>query len=302
MLSISLRQLEYALAVAQHGSVSLAANAIHVSQPALSVAINNLEAHLGQRLFIRRKGSPLKLTTFGRDFIAQAQCLIDDADKLTSPQPAGEPAQSIIIGCFEDLAPLFVGRLLRSLEQAFPRLQVELRLGSFESLSMDLEAGNLDLVISYNLGLESHFHSQTLCFIQPHVLLYPNHPLCQFETLSIEQLEHQGLILVNQNHSIWHMVKLFRQQGFEPTIKHRVANYEVMRSLVANGLGLGLSYTLAQTQTCYDGQPLVTRPISNLRQQNLAEPVVLASNPHNPVEHLSRQIGDLVQDILTSAS
>jgi DNA-binding transcriptional LysR family regulator len=76
MLSVSVRQLEYAIAVSHHGSVSLAANAIHVSQPALSVAIHNLEEHLGQPLFIRRKGSPLMLTSFGRDFMIKARNLV----------------------------------------------------------------------------------------------------------------------------------------------------------------------------------------------------------------------------------
>jgi len=104
MLSPSIRQLEYVLAVAQHGSVSVAAQAIHISQPALSVAINNLESHLGQPLFIRRKGSPLTPTAYGRTFIQQATLLIANFAHLTRTAPQDEDYTSIVIGCFEDLA------------------------------------------------------------------------------------------------------------------------------------------------------------------------------------------------------
>ncbi|MCX8510044.1 MAG: LysR family transcriptional regulator, partial [Rhodobacteraceae bacterium] len=58
MLSITLRQLEYAVAVGRAESVTLAAEALHVSQPALSVALAQLEAQLGQPLFLRRPGGP----------------------------------------------------------------------------------------------------------------------------------------------------------------------------------------------------------------------------------------------------
>ena len=97
MLSITLRQLEYATAVARTESVSLAAEVLHVSQPALSVALSQLEAHLGQPLFLRRPGGPMRPTSFGRGFLESAERILADLTRLTEgtdlrPAPAaGDP-------------------------------------------------------------------------------------------------------------------------------------------------------------------------------------------------------------------
>ena len=56
MLSLTLRQIDYATAVARHGGITRAAEALHVSQPALSVALGQVEAAVGQPLFLRRAG------------------------------------------------------------------------------------------------------------------------------------------------------------------------------------------------------------------------------------------------------
>jgi len=65
VLYLSLRQLEYVVAVAHAGSLALAAQQVNVSQPALSVAVTHVETHLGRMLFLRRKGVPVTLTGFG---------------------------------------------------------------------------------------------------------------------------------------------------------------------------------------------------------------------------------------------
>ena len=73
MLSLTLRQLEYATAVGRHGGVTAAAEALHVSQPALSVSLAQLEALLGRPLFLRRAGGRLTPTAFGRGWLDEAE-------------------------------------------------------------------------------------------------------------------------------------------------------------------------------------------------------------------------------------
>ena len=297
MLSTSIRQIEYVLAVAQYGSVSIAAQAIHISQPALSVAINNLEKHLGQPLFIRRKGSPLSPTAYGRNFIKQSAQLIREFEKLTLSSPSGGNYSSIVIGCFEDLAPLLLGQLLAQAQKLFPDTHIGVETGGFEQLSEQLAQGKIDLAISYDLGLASGFDMTTIAHVHPHVLLYPQHPLCQQTSINIAELSQQPLILVDQSHSILHMVNLFRQQGQQAIIQNRVANYEVMRSMVANGLGLGLSYSRSQSNHSYDGKNLQIRPLDEQASQLSAEAIVLVSNPNNPIQGISNLLSPLIRDI-----
>ena len=302
MLSSNIRQLEYVLAVAKHGSVTLAAQHIHVSQPALSVAINNLEAQLGQALFIRRKGSPLLLTSFGRDFIQQADQLVTDFEQLTCHVDKRQHKQNIVIGCFEDLAPILLGGLLKQIEQQLPMLNVAFITGNFDDLSNSLQEGKVDLVISYHLGLESSFDSQTLTRVQPHAILPAHHALIEHQQINLQELAKHDLVLVNQSHSIWHMIKLFRQYQMEPRIKYRVASYEIMRNFVANELGIGLSYTQAQNNYSYDGKQVLTRPLVDDNQHSLGEPVVMASRADSNLNNISQQIAPMITALLEQSA
>ena len=108
MLSPTLRQIEYALAIGRHGGLSAAAEALHVSQPALSVALAELETHLGQPLFFRRKGARLKPTGFGADWLVQAGRQVDGITALFAAP--GRPALRLVV--FEDLAPMVLAPLL----------------------------------------------------------------------------------------------------------------------------------------------------------------------------------------------
>jgi DNA-binding transcriptional LysR family regulator len=85
MLSVSIRQIEYIVAVAEQGGVTAAADALHVSQPALSVAISRLEQHLGNPLFIRRKGCAVLPTAFGRNFLEEANQILQSLTRLVEP-------------------------------------------------------------------------------------------------------------------------------------------------------------------------------------------------------------------------
>ncbi|MNQ93498.1 HTH-type transcriptional regulator TdfR [compost metagenome] len=76
MIGFSFRQLEYFVAVAEHGSISAAARARHVSQPSVSVAIAQLEEALNERLFRRQVSRGLELTSAGTRLLAQARDII----------------------------------------------------------------------------------------------------------------------------------------------------------------------------------------------------------------------------------
>ena len=98
MLYLTLRHYEYICAVAEYGSLSAAAEALHVSQPALSTALARAEDHLGHALFVRRQGAPLSLTPQGRDFAKAAQKLVEQARRLEAPDGAKSPWQELTIG------------------------------------------------------------------------------------------------------------------------------------------------------------------------------------------------------------
>ena len=277
MLSITLRQLEYAVAVARAQSVTLAAAALNVSQPSLSVALAQLEANLGKPLFLRRPGGPMATTSFGRGFLEDAERILTDIAQLTEGTATAAP---VTLGCFEDLAPLILAPLLARLTAQHPDLSITPRIGGFESLADDLLRGRIDLAITYDLGLDASFERHEIARLSPHAVLPPDHALTRRATLSLSELAKEPLILADQGLSLGHMRALFTRAGLTPRIAHRAASLEIMRSFAANGLGIGISYTNPAPSQSYDGLALTTRPIFDAGP---GEPIVLVRHRANPL-------------------
>lgn len=289
MLSLTLRQIEYACGVATHGGMSAAAGALHVSQPALSVALAQLEAHLGQPLFLRRPGGRLMPTSFGQRWLIEAEEVLQRLTRLADP--ARLSGQTLRLAVFEDLAASCLGPLL-----AHTADSIDLRpsLMGFEDLAQALIQGRADLALTWDMGLEAGIARQVIARIPPHAVLAMDHPLAQHQTLSLHALADQPLILTDQGLSVSHMRALFARAGLQPVLTRRAATLDLMRSLAANGLGVGLSYTNPAARLSQDGKPLVTRPIHDAG----TEAIVLAwakGSPTPPAQtQLAKVLGDLI--------
>jgi len=275
MLYLTLRHYEYIAAVAQQGSLTAAADTLHVSQPALSTALSRIEEHLGQTLFLRRRGAALVLTPQGRQFAARAQKLLDQATLLERPGSAPQGTQRLCLGCFADLAPFLLAPAIRILRTALPDVSFDFHTDRFDPLLKTLIKGEIDLAISYDLGLDGSFARTELGQIAPHALIAPDHPLATRGSVMLAELAAYPLVLSQEGLSMQHMLSLFKAQGLTPTIAHRAASLELLRSLAANGEGVGISYSLPPGQLSYDGKPVWAVPISN---PEAAEPIVLISH------------------------
>lgn len=289
MLSVTLRQLEYAVAVARHESVTLAAGALHVSQPALSVALAQLEAHLGKPLFLRRPGGPMRPTSFGRVFLDRAERILADLTRLTE---GVETVAPVTLACFEDLAPLLLAPLLARAARDCPDIRITPLVAGFETLADHLARGRADLAITYDLGLDAGFDRHEIARLSPHAVLSAGHPLAHRASLTLADLAAEPLILADQGLSVGHMRALFTRLGLVPQIAHRAASLELMRSFAANSLGVGLSYSRPAPGESYDGQPLITRPLADAGQ---GEPVVLVRHRENPLSTSAERLAALIR-------
>lgn len=301
MLYITLRQLEYVVAIAHAGSITEAARTLNVSQPALSVAISRIEQRQGQKLFIRRKGAPVSLTSFGQAFVVDAEALLTDAARLEDPEKqARRQLDRIVLGCYEDIAPIYLAPTLRRLRQNFPHVEFIPRIAGFEALANGMLEGEINLSITYDLGLDANFIKQLLANIAPHAFFPPGDPLSEIPELKLQDLADRPLILFDQGLSIKHMIGLFRGRNLLPRIAYRVTSLEIMRSLAANGEGIGISYTKPPTNISYDGKPVCTMQIND---PEALEPVILAySAPNPPMQPLPDILARIVEFNATLSS
>lgn len=291
MLSITLRQLEYATAVATHGGMTAAAEAMHVSQPALSTAIAQLEALLGRPLFLRRAGGRLTPTSFGRNWLHQAEQQLHSFARLTD---LSNSAENIHLAIFEDLAAGCLAPLLRGAEKLMPNIKITTHIAGFTEIYELLKNGKCDLALTWDLGLQADITRKTLACIAPHAICSPDHPLANSPSITLPDLAQYPLILADQGLSLAHMRALFTQRGLQPNICHRTASLDLMRSFAANGLGVGVSYTNPASRLSHDGKPLQTLAITDAG----CEPLILANLAQNSLSAAAEQLAKLIPKAL----
>ncbi|MCX7568133.1 LysR family transcriptional regulator [Sulfitobacter sp. F26169L] len=258
MLYLSLRQYQYILAVADAKSLTRAALALHVSQPSLSVAITRAEARLGRLIFNRGKGSAIDLTPFGYRIVAQIRALLRDARAI---EESANLARPFVLGCFEDIAPWYLPKVLAATRARFPDTDFQGVEGRFSALSGDLVEGRIDLAISYDIGFDDRFARQQIKQVAPVAFVAADNPLAALPAVGLHQLTDQPLILSAEELSQGYIRTLFDRLNISPTVAHTTASLEMMRSLAAHGAGVGISYSNPPAGYSYDGQPLVTVPI-----------------------------------------
>jgi DNA-binding transcriptional LysR family regulator len=270
MLYLTLRQHEYVVAIAREGSLAAAARALAVSQPSLSVALSQVEARLGRRLFLRRRGGPVMPTPMGRLFVAEAEVLLSLAGRLEDAEALEARRGRVTVGCHEDLAPAHLAPMLRHLRASLPGHEIEAVVDDFEGLMRGLADGRLDLAVSWDLGLDASLDRREVARVAPRAHVVPGDPLGVRTTLA--ELASRSLILFEEGPSIRHVLRLFASKGLRPRVAHRVRAFETMRSLAANGEGTGLAYARPPPGPTHDGRALRTVPVTD---REAAESIVL---------------------------
>lgn len=262
MIHYSLKQLSYFTAAVDSGNVSRAAEKLHVSQPSVSMAIAHLERELGAPLLIRQHSSGVSPTPLGRALYQRATALLKQAEQLMSLQCETHPIQgNVVLACMHDLSAHYLPRLLQTLRSTHPALRVDVIETDFSELGSGLREGRYDAVINYDVDLDIHCERHTLKQAPLHALLPADHPYTQQSRISLPELLKEPFILSNQAHSRAHFLNLFQIFGLTPNIAYRATSFELLRGMVANGLGVSLAYTQPAGHLSYDGKPLVTLPL-----------------------------------------
>ncbi len=272
MIHFSLRQLEYLVAAAQHGGAARAAQALHVSQPSISKAIAELEALWDERLFVRLHARGLELTAAGAARVRQARAVLRQAESLLAPRAVALEGR-LRVGCLSTLGPRYLPDILSRLRTAHPAIEVQLVEGDIESLTRQLERGSLDVALLYDLGLARGVRLEPVADLRPYALLPWGHALASRPRLRLTELAREPLILIGLPHSRDYFLSLFRAAGVTPRIAHESPSMEMVRTLVANGLGVSLLTTRPARDTGYDDKRIACRALHGSLQP---QSVVLA--------------------------
>ena len=261
----TLRQLQYLRLLAEHGSFSRAAEAAHVTQPTLSAGIQELERCL-EAPVVDRARSGVILTAVGEETARRGADILARAEDLVqAARAAGQPLSGRFrLGVIPTIAPFLLPRALPLLRERFPKLKLFLREDLSHRLVEGLKSGALDaalIALPYDTtGLETALVSEDeLLAMTP-----ANHPITAAERVSANDLQDNGLILLEAGHSLreqalsvcgLHAPRSGEDGGFAATSLHTLVQ------MVGSGLGVSLLPAMAVDAGLTDDVPVTIRHI-----------------------------------------
>jgi DNA-binding transcriptional LysR family regulator len=198
-LNVDLNDLQAFRAVVENGSFRKAAEAIRITQPALSRRIEKLEAALNVKLF-ERTTRRVSLTTVGRAFLPQVERVLDDLDTalMTISDLASTRMGSVTVACVPSTAYYFMPRAISAFHRRYPRIQVKVLDVSANEVNSAVTLGEADFGVSFsgNLAPEVEFE----CLLQERYLVAcrRDHPLATRESVSWEEMYQHDYISLDK--------------------------------------------------------------------------------------------------------
>ncbi len=264
-LEITLAQLRYFVAAAEHLSMTAAATANFVAQSAVSSAIAQLESKVGTQLFIRHRSKGLTLTPAGQQLLGDVRNLLIGLDAAidAAREVDGEVRGTVRIGFFVTIAPFVLPEVLSRARGQYPHLVVDVHETDAQSAAALLRSGQAELTVGYDFGLGQDLVHEVVDETPPYVLLSAEHPLATQRHIGLRQLSKEKYILLDLPHSREYFLALLATVGLEPEIRHRTPSYETVRAMVAHGHGFSILNQRPAHALAYDGQRLAAVAIDD---------------------------------------
>ena len=260
----TLRQLQYLKLLAEHASFSRAAEAAHVSQPALSAGVQELERVLGAPVVERTRGA-VQLTAVGAEAVKRAEdVLARTEDLVEAARNAGKPLSGRFrLGVIPTVAPFLLPAKLPGLGAAYPKLRLFIREDLTPRLIAGLKAGHLDaavIALPYTAAGIDHARigDDEILAAAP-----AGHALAGVGPIPPGSLKAEDLILLEDGHCLRDQaLAAFDIEAPKGDDVFAATSLHTLVQMVSSGLGVSFLPEMAVRAGLADTPGVVVRPIS----------------------------------------
>ncbi|MFO0122860.1 MAG: LysR substrate-binding domain-containing protein [Inhella sp.] len=268
---MTLTELRYLVAVARELHFGRAAEACHVSQPTLSVAIKKLEEELDVKLF-ERGGNEVSVTALGQDIVRQAQVVLEQANAIKDIAKRGRDplAGPLRLGVIYTIGPYLLPRLVRQVIERTPQMPLLLQENFTSKLLEMLRTGELDCAILAEPFPDTGLAVAPL-YDEPFRIAVPaGHRLASKDHLSAEALKQETMLLLGNGHCFRdHVLEVCPEsarfasgaEGIQKSFEG--SSLETIKHMVASGMGI----------TVLPGLSVPAEPQAHLRFLDFTDPV-----------------------------
>ncbi len=239
MKNATIRQLRVFAEVARHLSFARAAELLHLSPPAVTMQVKELEGHIGLPLF-ERQGRQVTLTTAGEYMLVYARKVLAT---LKDAEDAAARLQRLEVGTLTigmvSTAKYFLPGLLAHFQREHEGIELRLAMGNREQLVKMLHGNEVDIAIMGRPPTELATRAEPFA-AHPHVFVAPtDHPLLKLGHLSVDNLRPFGFILRERGSGTRAAMEAFLAQSrMEPRVLMEMTSNETIKQAVMAGLGI----------------------------------------------------------------
>ena len=246
MKNVTLRQLRVFSAAARHLNFGKAARELHLTPPAVSMHIRELESQVGLPLF-ERQGKSVSLTVTGEYLLVYVRKILatlkDDDDAVARFR--GIEAGRLTIGMVST-AKYFVPQLLAQFHREYPHVELRLSVGNREQLVAQLKNSEVDLAVMGRPPRDIATRAEPFAAHPLSIITAPGHPLVSNETIPAKALTHFGFIIREPGSGTRGAFEEYqRQQHIDlPTMTEMDSNETIKQAVMA---GMGVSFLSLHT-------------------------------------------------------
>ena len=249
---LDIKRLRILREVAAQGSFSAAADALFLSQSAVSQQIATLEKEVGMQLLDRARGGP-KLTDAGRVLVGHAEAAIarlDEAERELAAI-AGLEGGELRLASFPSASATVLTEAVSVFHGRYPKVRLSIAEAEPEQSLPRLKGGELDLALSFDYPSvpnppDRDLELTLLLSESMHLALPKEHPLAERQVVPLAELAEERWLCGSRPSSCGEVVfRACRDAGFEPQVGFESDDYHVMQGFIAAGLGVTLLPDLA---------------------------------------------------------
>ncbi|HLF50861.1 LysR substrate-binding domain-containing protein [Flavobacterium sp.] len=241
---MTITQLQYVLAVAEHKNFTLAAEKCFVTQPTLSMQIQKIEEELKIQIFDRTK-KPIQLTDIGQKIVNQAKNIVNEANRIKDivEQQKGFIGGEFRLGIIPTIMPTLLPMFLNNFIKKYPKVKLIIEELNTDEIILRLKNGHLDAAIAATPLMEEKL-KEIVLYYEPFVAYIPeNHKIANKLEIEVSDLNLDEILLLQDGHCFRDgILNLCKNQGVVSgnSFQLESGSFETLIRLADEGLGTTL--------------------------------------------------------------
>jgi len=233
-------QIQLIVQISETGSFTKAGEELHMTQPAVSRAVAAIESELGTTLIKRNKKNGLFFTDVGERILVifrNILCEFQKVDELIAAEKGLEIGKAHI-GAYPTACTRFIPKIIRTMEDKYPGLEIKLSEGSVDQVKEWLRSKSID--VGMIIPPDKDFDIVPLMKDQLIVIMHSSHPLYEKDTIGIPDLQGEDIILGRGGYEV-QVHDLFKEFNLKPQVRFEVDYIDTALSMVQEGLGITIT-------------------------------------------------------------